>query len=40
MAGILILSFFLVLGPLAVFYGIDSTIHEERQRASWPGTPR
>jgi hypothetical protein len=40
MGGILILTFFLVVGPLALLYGIDSRIYEERQRPTWPGTPR
>lgn len=40
MTGILILTFFLVVGPLALRYGIDSRVYEARQRPSWPGTPR
>lgn len=40
MTGILILTFFLVVGPLALRYGIDSRVYEARQRPNWPGTPR
>jgi hypothetical protein len=40
MGGILILTFILVVGPLAVLYGIDSRPYEARQRPAWPGTPR
>ncbi len=40
MGGILILTFILAVGPLAVLYGADSRPYEARQRAWWPGTPR
>ena len=40
MGAILVLMFVLLVGPLALRYGVDSRVHEERPRAWWPGTPR
>jgi hypothetical protein len=40
MGSILVLACILVVGPLALVYGVDSRVYEERPRSSWPGTPR
>jgi hypothetical protein len=34
MATILLFTFFVLVGPLAVLYGVDSRIYEERPRGS------
>jgi hypothetical protein len=38
MGSILLLSFILLVGPLAVRYGADSRIVEPRPRPWWPGS--
>jgi hypothetical protein len=39
--GILVLVFLLVIGPLALLYGVDSRPIEDRERRGWwPGAPR
>jgi hypothetical protein len=41
MAGIAILVFVLLIGPLAVLYGADSRPRDPRDRRGWwPGAPR
>ena len=40
MGAILVLSFIVLVGPLALRYGVDSRVYEARQRPWWPGTPR
>jgi hypothetical protein len=38
---ILVLAFLLLIGPLAVLYGVDSRPVEDRERRGWwPGAPR
>jgi hypothetical protein len=38
---ILVLAFVLLIGPLAVLYGADSRIPDDRDRRGWwPGAPR
>ena len=40
MGAILVLTFIVLIGPLALVWGVDSRIYESRPRASWPATPR
>ena len=35
MAGLLVVAFVVLIGPLAVFYGVDS--HLDDRRKGWPG---
>ncbi len=38
MVGIVLLIFFVLLGPLALLFGVDSRINDERDtRTWWPG---
>ena len=40
MIGVMLLLFFVLLGPLALLFGVDSRECDERdQRGWWPGTP-
>jgi hypothetical protein len=38
MGSVLLLTFILLVGPLAVRYGADSRIHEQRPRGWFPGS--
>jgi hypothetical protein len=41
MAGILVISFIVLVGPLAVLFGADSRIWEDKgRRGWWPARPR
>jgi hypothetical protein len=41
MTGLAFLAFLILLGPLALLFGADSRISDERDlRTWWPGTPR
>jgi hypothetical protein len=41
MIGVLLFLFFVLLGPLAFLFGVDSRDWDERdQRGWWPGTQR
>jgi hypothetical protein len=40
MGAILVLMFIVLVGPLALLYGVDSRLYEERPRGWWPGAPR
>lgn len=37
---VLAIGFVILIGPLAVFYGVDSRITRDRDRGWWPATPR
>jgi hypothetical protein len=38
MAAFLFLTLLVLAGPLALVYGVDSRVYEERARRWWPGS--
>jgi hypothetical protein len=38
MAAFIILTLLVLAGPLALLYGVDSRVYEDRPRGWWPGS--